>query len=171
MRSQTGEDSCFNTFIHAFEKIRSNTFAVVRPFNEPVYKVLVGAVKLPDEKSHPLPGFSHAANILNVFAVSGIDIARNLILGVVIYGPAVLGCIRNGLYAGKFGKENPNIALAGELRRAGVNMMACGRMLQQMRVRQENLLEGITITASGYLAIAEYRRQGYILVPPSTVMV
>ncbi len=82
-------------------------------------------------------------------------------IAAVIEGRAGFAALSNAAYRKRFHVDNPNLALLGELERAGVKLMVCSQALAENGLRDGDVAPGIEITLSALTDFALYGARGY----------
>jgi intracellular sulfur oxidation DsrE/DsrF family protein len=125
-----------------------------------VFDIKTGAKK-PDDLN---PGLHHMARLINLMGLADIKPENYEIVGVIsgYAGPAVL---KNDLYRKKFKRDNPNIGLIKELKKAGTKLYVCGQWLSDAGYQPDCVNPEIDITLSALVAVPTLELRGYALLP------
>src|SRR6516165_8859482 len=74
-------------------------------------------------------GLERVARLLNLYGSAGLK-ASDVKIALVVHGEATKSVLANDIYGSKFATDkNPNLAVIGELRKAGVDVFVCGQAL------------------------------------------
>ena len=138
--------------------------AAIQPDKNLRYKVVFdikAAAKKPDDLN---PGLHHMARFLNIMALAGIKLESMEVAGVIsaYAGPVVL---KNDLYRKKFKRDNPNLDLIRELKKAGAKLYVCGQWLSDAGYQPGCVNPEIDLTLSALVAVPTLELQGYALLP------
>ena len=72
-------------------------------------------------------GLERVARLLNLYGSAGLK-ASDVKIALVVHGEATKSVLANDIYRSKFATDrNPNLAVIGELRTAGVEIFVCGQ--------------------------------------------
>src|SRR5689334_11299173 len=115
------------------------TGAVAAPDKSRAYKVIFDVTRAAEQPGRPVDGVLFAATDLSALRGQGVP-ERNTRFALIFHGPAVDGLLDHAAYRAKFGTDNPNLEMLAALKRAGVELMACGQYLGAMKDRPEHAL-------------------------------
>jgi intracellular sulfur oxidation DsrE/DsrF family protein len=110
-------------------------------------------------------GLEKTARLLNLYAGTGLP-ERDLKVTVVLHGEATKSVLNDKAYAGRFdAKENPNLPLIRELRKAGVEVFVCGQALNSKKFQADEVAPEATIAVSAMTVLINKHAEGYVLIP------
>lgn len=110
-------------------------------------------------------GLERAARLLNLYGSAGMK-ASDVKIAVVMHGEATKSVLSHKAYKAKFGTEtNPNLAVIGELRKAGVEVFVCGQALAYKGFKEAEVAEGITVALAAVNVVVNRQMDGFAYVP------
>jgi len=107
-------------------------------------------------------GLARVARFANLFAIGGAD---KFEMAVVLHGQATKEALSDGSYSKFFGKANPNSALFGQLRAAGVRVLVCGQALTHAGYEPGQTASDVEVALSAATAIINRQMQGFAYLP------
>jgi intracellular sulfur oxidation DsrE/DsrF family protein len=134
--------------------------ADVQPDKTHQYRAIFEATHAADTPADVVPALEDAAALVNGLAAGGVPTAKRKI-AVVFYGAAAYGLLDNASYRQKYGADNPNLKLIGELHRAGVELFLCGQWLKQKKVEALKIAPEIRIATDAFIVLVTYQNRGY----------
>jgi intracellular sulfur oxidation DsrE/DsrF family protein len=138
--------------------------AAVQPDKSLQYKILFDISKPAASNDQVNPGLDHVARLINVFATAGM-MPDQMELVVIIHSTAAPIVLKNEQYKTKYGVDNPNIQLLGELKKSGVVLYVCGQTLADYSFKQEWVNPDVTLALSALTVVPTYQLMGYALMP------
>jgi intracellular sulfur oxidation DsrE/DsrF family protein len=119
-----------------------------------------------DAKSSDLnKGLERVARLLNLYGSAGLK-ASDVKIALVMHGEATKSVLANDLYKSKFGTDkNPNLAVIGELREAGVEVFVCGQALAYKGFEESEVSDGVKVASAALTVIINRQTDGYSYVP------
>jgi intracellular sulfur oxidation DsrE/DsrF family protein len=136
--------------------------AAIPPDRGHTYRAIFDASQGAAKPTEILPALNAAGSELNAFAVAGVP-RSNVKFAVVFHGPALEGLLNDLRYQAKFGVSNPNLAVLDQLRRAGVELFACGQNLVSAHIDRSSLSPTIVVASDALIVLMEYHNRGYAL--------
>jgi intracellular sulfur oxidation DsrE/DsrF family protein len=139
--------------------------AAVQPDTSLQYKIIcdVGMDKTEGADKYNFQ-LAHVGRLINVFAVAGMKPDKMKVVAI-IHSAATPIVLNNDQYKAKFGKDNPNIKLISELKKAGVQLYVCGQSLGDFEYQRDWVNKDITIALSAQVVLPTYQLMGYALMP------
>lgn len=134
--------------------------AVAAPDKSRVYKVIFDVTHASAKPDQPVDGILFAATDLSALRGQGVP-ARNTKFALIFHGPAVDGLLDHASYRAKFGVDNPNLEMLSALKRAGVEIMACGQFLGAMKIEPGTLSPDVALASEAFLTLITYQNNGY----------
>ncbi len=130
------------------------------PNPEVDYKVVfsVAAVAKPEE-IHPT--LKTIALYLNTLAHNGVPAGHRHIAAVFHQGGGEI-VMKNDAYKSRFGRDNPNVALIHELKKAGVDLRVCGQGLLGRKIDQAQVLPDIQVDLWAMTTMVNLQMRGYV---------
>jgi intracellular sulfur oxidation DsrE/DsrF family protein len=110
------------------------------------------------------PSFESAARYLNMHVRHGIAL-KNLRLSLVIHGQATKDTLSDAAYRERYGVNNPNTALLGQLQDAGVEFFVCGQSLLHNGFSVAELNGAVRPALSAMTAHVVLSEEGFHLIP------
>lgn len=104
------------------------------------------------------------ARFLNMHARNGIAPER-LQLAVIMHGGSSFDALSDAAYHQRFGMDNPNTALIGALRNAGVTLYLCGQSAGFNGIAAHELSPQVELALSAMTVTVELDSQGYVVLP------
>lgn len=132
------------------------------PTKEKKYQAIFDATHGADKATQLLPALNMAGSELNALAVANLPLS-NARFAIVFHGPAVDGILDNEHYKAKFGVDNPNLRVIGEMKKAGVEFFVCGQYLAGEKIDPKTLTPDVKIAADALLVLIQYQNKGYAL--------
>ena len=126
------------------------------------YRALFDATQAADAPEHLLPALNMAGSELNALEAAGVPLRRAKFV-VVFHGAALDGILDDAHYSAKFGKSNPNLKVLAEMKKAGVEMFACGQNLAFAKIDPATLSPDVTVASDALLVSMQYQNDGYAL--------
>ncbi len=128
------------------------------------YKILVELVSAHKEAENHSFWINNIARMMNLHGVAGVK-TENLLVKVVVHGPAVLDIVTDERYFKEFNiAENPNTAILSALREAGTEIIVCGQSLIARNIKESELFPDTKIALSALTTITKNVPNGYVLV-------
>jgi intracellular sulfur oxidation DsrE/DsrF family protein len=110
-------------------------------------------------------GLERVARLLNLYGSAGRK-ASDVKISLVLHGEATKSVLADSSYKVRFGAEkNPNLAVIGELRKAGVEVFVCGQALASKGFEASEVAEGIKIASAALTVVINRQADGYSYVP------
>jgi intracellular sulfur oxidation DsrE/DsrF family protein len=110
-------------------------------------------------------GLERVARLLNLYGSAGLK-ASDVRIALVMHGEATKSVLANEAYKSKFGTDkNPNLAVIGELRKAGVELFVCGQALAYKGFEQSEVSEGVKVASAALTVVINRQADGYSYVP------
>jgi ubiquinone/menaquinone biosynthesis C-methylase UbiE/intracellular sulfur oxidation DsrE/DsrF family protein len=110
------------------------------------------------------PGLERAARLLNLYGAAGLK-AKDVQVTIVLHGNAAVAALTDAAYVKLFtGEKNPNVALIGELRDAGVEVLICGQTLARKKIPHHDIAAGVSIATSAMTALMNRQQEGYAVI-------
>jgi intracellular sulfur oxidation DsrE/DsrF family protein len=110
-------------------------------------------------------GLERVARLLNLYGSAGRK-ASDVKIALVLHGEATKSVLADSSYKARFGADrNPNLAVIGELRRAGVEVFVCGQALAYKGFEASEVAEGIKVASAALTVVINRQADGYSYVP------
>jgi intracellular sulfur oxidation DsrE/DsrF family protein len=110
-------------------------------------------------------GLERVARTLNLYGSAGLK-ASDVKIAVAIHGEATKSVLTTEEYQKKFGVEkNPNLAVIGALRKAGVEVFVCGQALAYRGFEESQVARDIKVAAAALTVIVNKQEDGYAYIP------
>ena len=110
-------------------------------------------------------GLERVARLLNLYGSAGLK-ASDVKIALVMHGEATKSVLADSSYKVRFGAEkNPNVAVIGELRKAGVEVFVCGQALASKGFEASEVAEGIKVASAALTVVINRQADGYSYVP------
>jgi len=110
-------------------------------------------------------GLERAARLLNLYGSAGLK-ASDVKIALVLHGEATKSVLMDSVYQAKFGvAKNPNLAVIGELRKAGVELFVCGQALAYKGFKESEVAESVTVALAAVNVVVNRQMDGYVYVP------
>ena len=136
--------------------------AAVTPDKKRTYRAIYNATLAPREPSQLVPALNMAGGALNAFAATGVPLS-NAKFAVVFHGPAIDGILDDAHYKAKHGVANPNSKVLSELKKAGVEIFACGQNLVRENIDPKTISPDVTVASAAQIVLMAYQNDGYAL--------
>jgi intracellular sulfur oxidation DsrE/DsrF family protein len=110
-------------------------------------------------------GLERVARLLNLYGSAGLK-ASDVKIALVVHGEATKSVLANDIYRSKFATDkNPNLAVIGELRKAGVEIFVCGQALAYKGFERSEVSEGVKVASAALTVVINLQADGYSYVP------
>lgn len=136
--------------------------AAVAPDKKRTYRAIYNATLAPRDPSQLVPALNMAGGALNAFAATGVPL-RNAKLAIIFHGPAITGILADAHYTAKHGVANPNLKVLSELKKAGVEIFACGQNLVRENIDPKIISPHVTVASAAQIVLMQYQNDGYAL--------
>jgi intracellular sulfur oxidation DsrE/DsrF family protein len=136
--------------------------AALRPAKGQTYRAVFDATHAADRPTQLLPAVNMLASELNALGVEGVPLT-NARFVLVFHGAALDGILDDEHYKAKFGVSNPNLKVFEELKKAGVELYACGQNLIAEHVDRKTLAPEVRVASDALLVLVYYQNKGYAL--------
>lgn len=150
--------------VQGYGKMHNLPDAAYRPAPGQIYKVvfsLTTGARQPDQVN---PALDRVARTVNLYVASGVPL-RDLRFVAVASGDATPLVLDNAHYRAQFGVDNPNLAEIAALRKAGVDVAACGQAVAEHGYDYGWIDNGVTLSLSALTTITTLEHKGYTLMP------
>lgn len=149
--------------INGFGEVVYFSNAALQPNKEKEYKGVFCISSNPNPKqAHPT--LCHAALLLNILEVSGVD-RNNVKAAIVISGPGIDIASNNEDYLAKYGVDNPNLELEKQLKNKGVDLFVCAQSLVEFNLGEKDINEYTTFSLSALTDLLILQQNGYLTLP------
>ncbi|MEC7771176.1 MAG: hypothetical protein VX798_08330 [Bacteroidota bacterium] len=101
------------------------------------------------------------ARIINLHVASGIPL-ENIFPVIVVHAGSLNAFTTNEFYNGKFGMDNPNMKLIGELEGLGAKFISCAQAMFFFEVDKEALLPMFKVSLTAQTVLSSYQMKGYV---------
>ena len=136
--------------------------AAVQPQPARIYRMIFDASQAAAKPDQLLPAIFNAAGELNALGASGVPVTHRR-LAIVFHSNALPGILSNADYRTRYGVDNPNIRVLGQLRRAGVELYVCGQNLIDAKVGADHVLSDVKVATDALIVLATFQSNGYAL--------
>ena len=136
--------------------------AKLQPDKNRIYKAIYDATKTPKDPSQILPALNMAGSELNALEVYGISVTHAQFV-IVFHGAAINGILDNYNYKKKYGIDNPNLKVLGELKRARVQLFVCGQNLLAENIDLKTISPDVTVASDALIVLMTFQNDGYAL--------
>jgi intracellular sulfur oxidation DsrE/DsrF family protein len=110
-------------------------------------------------------GLERVARLLNLYGSAGLK-ASDVKIALVVHGEATKSVLADDIYRSKFATDkNPNLAVIGELRKAGVEIFVCGQALAYKGFERSEVSEGVKVASAALTVVINRQADGYSYVP------
>jgi intracellular sulfur oxidation DsrE/DsrF family protein len=138
--------------------------AAYQPDRKTTYKVVFALTKGAEKPDQINPGIERVARAVNLYTSAGVPL-DHLKFVAVAYGAATPLVLDDEHYKAQFNLPNPNLAVIGQLRKAGVDIVVCGQAIAEHKYSNDWIAKDVTLALSALTTITELERQGYSLMP------
>jgi intracellular sulfur oxidation DsrE/DsrF family protein len=150
--------------IQGYGKMHNLPNGAFKPQPGHVYKVVFAMTQAPAQPDKVNPALDHIARTLNLYAASGVPLAR-LRFVAVAYGAATPLALDDAHYRDAYGVPNPNLPLIAQLKKAGVTIAVCGQAVAEHHFQYDWINADVTLALSALTTITTLEQQGYSLMP------
>ena len=139
--------------------------AAERPDRKLRYRVLFNVTKAAATPDKINPTLDKVARFLNLLGADEVRPLPGDVI-VIVHGPATPIVVEDDAYATMTGSaSNPNLALIGALKRAGVSIRVCSQALVGNTIDPATVEQGIEIDVSALATMATLQLRGWALIP------
>jgi intracellular sulfur oxidation DsrE/DsrF family protein len=97
-------------------------------------------------------------------ALAGVNVPlQNARFAIVFHGAAVDDILDVAHYKGKFGTNNPNLKVIGEMKKHGVEFFVCGQYLAAEKIDPKTITPDVTVAADAFV-LMQYQNKGCALI-------
>lgn len=125
---------------------------------------IVFSVTAGGKPDQPNTGLDKVARFVNLLGSRGIRPGPGAVVAV-IHGPATTLAMTDAAWRARFGNPNPNIALIGALKNAGVDIHVCGQALAYNGIKPDMVSPQVTVDLSAMTTLATLQLKGWALMP------
>ena len=145
-------------------KIHPMPNAAYQPDRQATYKVVFALSKAGDKPAEVSPSLEHVARAVNLYVNAGVPLSHLKFVAIAA-GAATPIVLNDKQYRAKYGMANPNLALIGQLRKAGVDVAVCAQAVAEHKFRYDWVDSQVTVALSGLTTVINLQQQGYALMP------
>ena len=110
-------------------------------------------------------GLERVARLRNPYGSAGLK-ASDVKIALVMHGEATKSALADEAYQSRFGADkNPNLAVIGELRKAGVEVFVCGQALAHEGFERSEVSQGVEVASAALTVVINRQGDGYSYVP------
>jgi intracellular sulfur oxidation DsrE/DsrF family protein len=124
------------------------------------YKIIADVGEKNEKAAELYSPLEYIARMYNLHVYAGVP-QKNLDVAVALHSEAIYLILTNEAYHKKFGVDNPNIKVLGELKKAGVKIFGCGQAIQRNAIAKEDINPDVTVALSRFTVVSEYQMKGY----------
>lgn len=150
--------------IQSYGRIHNLPDAAYKPVPGRIYKVVFSMTtgsKQPDQINGALDGVARAVNL---YVAAGVPL-KDLRFVAVASGAATPIVLDNSHYRAEFGVDNPNLPEIAALRKAGVDIAACGQSVAQHGYSYGWIDNSVTLSLSALTTVTTLEQEGYSFMP------
>jgi len=127
-----------------------------------VYRAVYDARLHADDPAQLIPAIDMAGSEMNALAVEGVPLTQAK-FAIVFHAAGIDGILDNEHYKAKFGRDNPNLQVLTQLRKAGVELYVCGQNLAYDHVDPKILTPDVRVATDALIVLMTLENQGYAL--------
>jgi len=151
-----------NPIIKGFGSLADVPFAKVKADPALEYKIVVEFKQKIDDPKEMHPFFEHIGRMYNVHIYDKVP-QEKLHVVVVIFGPASYAVLNNEAYKSHFKRDNPNLEVFKEFKKAGVKIVVCGQSVAIHNIDPATIAPEVEIASSRFTAVSTCQMNGYAL--------
>lgn len=151
-----------NPVIQGFGSLTDVPFARVKADSTLEYKIVVEFKQKIEEPGEMHPNFEHIGRMYNLHVYDRVP-QNKLHVVVVIFGPAAFSVLNNDAYKAKFKKDNPNLKVFEEFRKAGIKTLVCGQSIMLHGIDPATVSTNVEIASSRFTAVSTCQMNDYAL--------
>jgi len=125
------------------------------------YKVVFSVATAAKNPEDVNPTLQAMARYVNTLAKNGVPADHRRIAAVFHQGGGEI-VMKNDAYQARFGRDNPNVALIHELKKAGVDLRVCGQGLLGRKIDQAQVLPDIQVDLWAMTTMVNLQLRGYV---------
>ncbi|MDF7674130.1 DsrE family protein [Acetobacteraceae bacterium ESL0709] len=146
--------------IHNYGEIHVLDKTSYRPDPHQTYKIIFMLINGGNDPSKVNSGLDHVARTVNLYTAAGVPLSHLKIVAVVS-GKATPLVMTNDAYRARYKVDNPNLPLLAELRKAGVDVTACGQAIPENHFDYSQISKDVSLSYSSLLTVSVLEQQGY----------
>jgi len=146
--------------IKDFGKVYNVPFATDRPDPNLQYKIVFEASMQKFDSSLLYEPLEIAARMYNLHIYGGVP-QKNLELVLVIGGEGINAAMNNEEYRKRYGRDNPNLKILGQLKAAGIKIDGCAQAMTKHHIEPAGMNPDVTQIFSRLTTVATYQLKGY----------
>ncbi|MGH8279901.1 MAG: DsrE family protein [Gammaproteobacteria bacterium] len=148
--------------IAGYGRIHYESRFAYQPQPDQFYKIVVALTAGAKHPSQVDPALDHLARIVNLYVAAGVPLTHLKFVGIA-YGAATPAMMDNAHYRARFGVDNPNLKLIGELRKAGVVVTVCAQAVAEHHINYAWVSKEVPISLSALTTVTVLEHDGYTL--------
>jgi len=125
------------------------------------YKVVFSVATAAKDPTQVNPTLDAMARYVNTLAKNGV-VADHRKIAAVFHQDGGEIVMKHDAYRARFGRDNPNVALIHELRRAGVDLRVCGQALLGRKIEPAQALDDIQVDLWAMTTMVNLQTRGYV---------
>ena len=125
------------------------------------YKVVFSVATAAKNAEDVNPTLQAMARYVNTLAKNGVPASHRHIAAVFHQGGGEI-VMKNDAYKSRFGRDNPNVALIHELKKAGVDLRVCGQGLLGGTIDRAQVLPDIQVDLWAMTTMVNLPMRGYV---------
>ena len=106
------------------------------------------------------PGLEEICRMVNLHYAAGIKKEKIQIV-IILHSAAVMTVINNDEFRKRFGRDNQNLDLIGQLEKLGTRFIVCGQTATLREIPDASLLPGVKKAYSARTALSTYNLKGF----------
>jgi intracellular sulfur oxidation DsrE/DsrF family protein len=126
------------------------------------YRAIFDATLAADRPGQLLPALNMAGSELNALGVTGVPLGYAKFV-VVFHDAALNGILADARYRTKYGIPNPNLPVLSALKKAGVELYACGQNLASAHIDPSTISRDVTVASDALIVLMTYQNDGFAL--------
>jgi intracellular sulfur oxidation DsrE/DsrF family protein len=150
--------------IEGYGKMHPLPKAAYLPNPQGTYKVVFALTGFPRVPTDVNPSLDRVARAVNLFVSAGVPLSH-LKFVALAWGPATPLTLDDAHYKTTYGVSNPNLAVIGLLRKAGVDVTVCGQAVAERDWSYDWIDPSVTVTLSSVTTLTTLQDAGYRLMP------
>jgi len=126
-------------------------------------KILVDLTSTNTTKQGINKGWEKVARLVNLYALSGIDMSDMEVL-VIVHGGATKSILSDEAYQAKYNEANPDKEIIKAVQDAGVQVKVCSQAIVHRGFTNDGVSESVGFALSAITMLVEYQQNGFSVV-------
>ncbi len=146
--------------VQGYGRIHYLPDSAYRPRADQTYRIVFSITRASKSPESVNAALDHVARTVNLYTAAGVPLSH-LKFVAIVSGPATPLVLDDAQYRTAYGVANPNLSLVAELRKAGVDVAACGQAVAEHGFQYDWVDKSITLALSALTTVTTLEHRGY----------